>query len=73
MQTSPTAQLAAFAAALRFDAIPTPVIRRTEDLLVELDQNFNAEATTALCARVEMVLDAEVDVAYPRRCFGQVT
>ena len=35
MQTSPTAQLAAFAAALRFDAIPTPVIRRTEDLLVD--------------------------------------
>ncbi|MEO6971893.1 MAG: MmgE/PrpD family protein [Rhodoferax sp.] len=33
--TSPTAQLAAFAAGLRFDAIPGPVIRKTEDLLVD--------------------------------------
>ena len=33
--TSPTAQLAAFAAGLRFDAVPEPVIRRTEDLLVD--------------------------------------
>ncbi|WP_293605529.1 MmgE/PrpD family protein [Polaromonas sp. UBA4122] len=32
---SPTAQLAAFAAGLRFDAIPEPVVRRTEDLLVD--------------------------------------
>ena len=32
---SPTAQLAAFAARLRFDAIPEPVSRRTEDLLVD--------------------------------------
>ncbi|WP_077562951.1 MmgE/PrpD family protein, partial [Polaromonas sp. C04] len=32
---SPTAQLAAFAAGLRFDAIPGPVIRKTEDLLVD--------------------------------------
>ena len=32
---SPTAQLAAFAARLRFDAIPELVIRRTEDLLVD--------------------------------------
>ena len=35
MQTCPTAQLAAFSAGLRFDAIPTPVIRKTEDLLVD--------------------------------------
>jgi 2-methylcitrate dehydratase PrpD len=33
--SSPTAQLAAFAANLRFDAIPEPVIRRAEDLLVD--------------------------------------
>ena len=33
--TSPTAQLAAFAAKLRFDAIPTSVVRKTEDLLVD--------------------------------------
>jgi len=32
---SPTAQLAAFAAGLRFDTIPSPVIRKTEDLLVD--------------------------------------
>ncbi len=32
---SPTTQLAAFAAGLRFDAIPGPVIRKTEDLLVD--------------------------------------
>jgi 2-methylcitrate dehydratase PrpD len=33
--SSPTAQLAAFAANLRFDAIPEPVVRRAEDLLVD--------------------------------------
>jgi 2-methylcitrate dehydratase PrpD len=34
--TSHTAQLAAFAAQLRFDAIPEPVVRKAEDLLVDL-------------------------------------
>jgi 2-methylcitrate dehydratase PrpD len=33
--TTPSAQLAAFAAALRFDDIPAHVVRRTEDLLVD--------------------------------------
>jgi 2-methylcitrate dehydratase PrpD len=33
--SSPTAQLAAFAANLRADAIPAPVLRKTEDLLVD--------------------------------------
>ena len=33
--TSHTAQLAAFAAALRFDDIPAPVVRKIEDLLVD--------------------------------------
>lgn len=33
--TTPTAQLAAFAANLRFDAIPESVVRKTEDLLVD--------------------------------------
>ena len=33
--TSHTAQLAAFAANLRFDAIPASVVRKTEDLLVD--------------------------------------
>ncbi len=32
---SPTAELAAFAATLTFDAIPAPVVRKTEDLLVD--------------------------------------
>ena len=33
--TSPTAELAAFAASLRFSDIPAPVIRKAEDLLVD--------------------------------------
>jgi 2-methylcitrate dehydratase PrpD len=33
--TTPSAQLAAFAATLRFEAIPAHVVRRTEDLLVD--------------------------------------
>jgi 2-methylcitrate dehydratase PrpD len=33
--TTPSAQLAIFAAALRFEDIPAPVVRRTEDLLVD--------------------------------------
>ncbi len=32
---SPTAQLAAFAANLRFDAVPAPVLRKAEELLVD--------------------------------------
>ena len=35
MQNAPAAQLAAFAANLRFDAIPEPVVRFTENLLVD--------------------------------------
>nr|MDP2190278.1 MmgE/PrpD family protein [Rhodoferax sp.] len=41
--------------------------------LVEFDQHFKDDVTTALCKRVEMVLDAEVDAAYPRRWIGKVT
>lgn len=41
--------------------------------LLEFDQYFNAAATVALRDRVEMVLDAEVDAAYPRRWLGKVT
>jgi 2-methylcitrate dehydratase PrpD len=33
--TSHTAQLAAFAAGLRFEDIPEPVVRKIEDLLVD--------------------------------------
>ena len=35
MTSTPTAQHAAFAAHLRFDSIPAPVVRKAEDLLVD--------------------------------------
>ncbi|NPC58035.1 MmgE/PrpD family protein [Caenimonas soli] len=35
MSHNPNAELAAFAAGLRFDDIPAPVVRKTEDLLVD--------------------------------------
>ena len=41
--------------------------------LVEFDQHFNAPETVALRERVEMVLDDEVDRAYPARWIGKVT
>lgn len=41
--------------------------------LVEFDQHFKDDETTTLCRRVEMVLDAEVDAAYPKRWIGKVT
>ena len=41
--------------------------------LVEFDEHFKDDATTALCQRIAMVLDAEVDSAYPRRWIGKVT
>lgn len=41
--------------------------------LGEFDAEFLAPATVALRERVTMVLDAEVDAAYPRRWIGKVT
>ena len=41
--------------------------------LVEFDEHFKDDLTITLCKRVEMVLDAEVDAAYPRRWIGKVT
>ena len=41
--------------------------------LTEFDQHFSSTATKAVCDRVEMALDAEVDAAYPRRWIGKVT
>jgi 2-methylcitrate dehydratase PrpD len=41
--------------------------------LVEFDQHFNAADTVALRERVDMVLDDEVDRAYPARWIGKVT
>jgi len=41
--------------------------------LVEFDQHFQEDLTVALCNKVVMQLDAEVDAAYPRRWIGKVT
>ena len=41
--------------------------------LSEFDEHFKSDRTRALCERVTMVLDAEVDAAYPRRWIGKVT
>ena len=41
--------------------------------LQEFDQHFGDDATRSLCQRIVMVLDAEVDAAYPRRWIGKVT
>jgi 2-methylcitrate dehydratase PrpD len=41
--------------------------------LVEFDQHFRDETTTALRDKVTMRLDAEVDAAYPQRWIGKVT
>jgi 2-methylcitrate dehydratase PrpD len=41
--------------------------------LVEFEQHFQDTATTALCQKIEMQLDSEVDSAYPQRWIGKVT
>lgn len=41
--------------------------------LSEFDQHFKDSVTTALRDKVEMVLDPEVDGAYPQRWIGKVT
>ena len=41
--------------------------------LVEFDQHFQDELTVALREKVQMVLDEEVDAAYPKRWIGKVT
>ncbi|MDF0606261.1 MmgE/PrpD family protein [Neisseriaceae bacterium TC5R-5] len=41
--------------------------------LVEFEQHYCDPATRQLCAQVEMVLDTEVDLAYPQRWIGKVT
>ena len=41
--------------------------------LVEFDQHFQDELTVALREKVQMVLDDEVDAAYPKRWIGKVT
>ena len=40
---------------------------------MEFDQHFIDDTTQALRDRVTMVLDAEVDAAYPQRWIGKVT
>ena len=41
--------------------------------LNEFDQHFNEAQTIALCSKVSMELDGEVDAAYPQRWIGKVT
>jgi 2-methylcitrate dehydratase PrpD len=41
--------------------------------LSEFDQHFNDTVTQSLRDKVEMVLDGEVDTAYPQRWIGKVT
>jgi 2-methylcitrate dehydratase PrpD len=41
--------------------------------LTEFDQHYRDDATRQLCERIEMVLDEEVDRAYPQRWIGKVT
>ncbi|HEY8857316.1 MAG TPA: MmgE/PrpD family protein [Rugosibacter sp.] len=41
--------------------------------LTEFDQHFNDTVTTGFCRRVVMLLDEEVDLAYPVRWIGKVT
>jgi 2-methylcitrate dehydratase PrpD len=41
--------------------------------LVEFDQHFLSDTTQQLRDRIRMVLDAEVDTAYPQRWIGKVT
>ena len=41
--------------------------------MAEFDAHFASPATRTFCARVQMVLDAEVDTAYPARWIGKVT
>ena len=41
--------------------------------LQAFDQHFKDEVTQSLRDKVEMVLDAEVDSAYPQRWIGKVT
>jgi 2-methylcitrate dehydratase PrpD len=41
--------------------------------LVEFEQHFRDDSTRLMGQRVEMVLDAEVDAAYPQRWIGKVT
>jgi len=40
--------------------------------LTEFDAHFQSDATRAFCAKVRMVVDPEVDQAYPRRWIGKV-
>ena len=41
--------------------------------LTEFDNDYRAQDTMALRDKVSMVLDTEVDTAYPRRWIGKVT
>jgi 2-methylcitrate dehydratase PrpD len=54
MQDQPGAELAAFAAALHFDRIPAPVLRRTEDLFLD----WTGSALAGKSARAVQAIEA---------------
>jgi 2-methylcitrate dehydratase PrpD len=62
MTDSATARLAAFAAGLRFEDIPEPVVRRTEDLLAD----WLGSAVAGQGARPVMAIAAYADAMGPR-------
>ena len=60
-QANPSAQLAAFAAGLRFDSIPAPVLRRTEDLLLD----WTGSALAGKSARAVQAIEAYARIMGP--------
>jgi 2-methylcitrate dehydratase PrpD len=68
MTDSATARLAAFAAGLRFEDIPEPVVRRTEDLLAD----WLGSAVAGQGARPVMAIAAYADAMGPREGRSEV-
>jgi 2-methylcitrate dehydratase PrpD len=68
MTDSATARLAAFAAGLRFEDIPEPVVRRTEDLLAD----WLGSAVAGQGARPVMAIAAYADAMGPREGSSEV-
>jgi 2-methylcitrate dehydratase PrpD len=67
----PGTTFAHFAAALAFEDIPQPVVRRAEDLLLDWAASALAGRLLGL-SEVALVDDAEGEAAYPRRWIGRV-
>jgi 2-methylcitrate dehydratase PrpD len=68
MDAHPAAQLAAFAAALRFDDIPPPVVRRAEDLMLD----WLACALAGAQARQVQAIERFAQAMGPRDGLAQV-